>query len=501
MGLRWEYFTPLRNKGSLINYPVLGTATGQQLSGITLQLRNHLWNAQPHNLAPKVGFAYAPSLFRQKLVIRGGFAMAYNHLDIALFNNALEDGPGVASFGLCCAGNGNSAGVKYEKGTSTSPSSFPINPALALGVNPATGFPCQYGSTAGHCLVNSESNEVYGALPNTRQPVSDLYSLDLQYELPYSLLASVGYTGSVGRHFARLVNQNFIYSQCYPATANCSGTTAITPASAAYFAQTDSNQSYNALNVNLTRHLAHGLNLSAYYSWSKSLDQVSNGDGANANANQTNPANNATEWGPADYDVRHRFTATGVYEVPHVHSGNALVKAVANGWQANGVVTWHTAFPWTPVTWNLQANALITGANLVGPTRPLAYYGGAGSSCSNDAWKTGSNFPNGGPAYFNTTPPTSVNAPLYVPGIGRNSFRGPCYFDTDMSFAKETSLDRFDRHMLLRLQVNAYNIFNILQLAPITFNSGGSNIQSATFGESQSGNAGRVLELTARIEF
>jgi hypothetical protein len=190
-----------------------------------------------------------------------------------------------------------------------------------------------------------------------------------------------------------------------------------------------------------------------------------------------------------------------VYEFPHARSGSAFLKTVANGWQANGVLTWHTAFPWTPVTYDLQANELITGANLVGPTRPLAYYGGAGSSCSNSAWQTGSNFSKGGPAYFNTTPPTSVNAPLYVPGIGRNSFRGPCYFDTDMSFAKETTFEPFDRPVSLRLQVNAYNIFNILQLAPISFNSGGSNIQSATFGESQSGDAGRVLELTARFQF
>ena len=501
MGLRWEYFTPLHNKGSMINYPVLGSAPGQQLSGITLQLRNNLWNSQPYNFAPKIGFAFTPPALEQKLVIRGGFAMAYNHLDIALFNNALEDGPGVANFGLCCAGNGNSAGVKYEMGASTSPSSYPINPALSLGINPATGFPCEYGSTAGHCVVNNESYEVYGAFPNTRQPVSDLYSLDVQYELPYSIIGSVGYTGSVGRHFARLVNQNFTNSQCFPATANCGGTTAITPVDAAYFAQTDSNQSYNAMNVSFTRHTAHGLYLSAYYTWSKSLDQVSNGDAADSSANQTNPANNTSEWGPSDYDVSQRIVGTAVYEIPHVHSGSDLMKAVANGWQVNGIVTYYTGFPWTPVTYDLQANELITGANLVGPTRPLAYYGGAGSSCSNSAWETGSNFPKGGPAYFNTTPPTSVNAPFYVPGIGRNSFRGPCYFDADMSFAKETTFNPFDRPVLLRLQVNAYNIFNILQLAPITFNSGGSNIQSGTFGESQNGDAGRVLELTARFQF
>ena len=503
MGLRWEYFTPLRNKGSLINYPVLGAASGQELSGITLHLRDRLWDAQPHNLAPKVGFAFTPPILNNRMVIRGGAALAYNHLDIALFNNAFEDGPNVANFGLCCAGNGNTAGIMYTRGTSASPSSFPFNPSLALGINPATGFPCEYGSTSSNCINNSESYEVYGALPNTRQPMSYLYSLELQYELPYAFVGTVGYTGSVGHHFARLVNQNFIYSQCYPATVNCAGSTSLTPVYAAYFAQTDSNQSYNALNLNLTRHLAKGLYLSAYYTYSKSLDQVSNGDAANSNANQTNPANNASEWGPSDYDARHRITLTGVYELPHLHAGGGLVKAAVNGWQVNGVMTYHTAFPWTPVTWNLQTSPLVTGANVVGPTRPLAYYGGAGSSCSNSAFQTGSNFPKGGTAYFNITAPTSVNAPAYRPGIGRNSFRGPCYFDTDMSFAKEITLDRFDHHSLLRLQVNAYNIFNMLQLQPITNGNADGNaiITSATFGESQSGNAGRVIELSARIQF
>jgi hypothetical protein len=502
MGVRWEYFTPLRNKGFEINYPVLGPP-GNELSGITLQLRNHLWDASPHNFAPKFGFAYQPPILNNKIVIRGGAAFAFNHLDVSLFENALEDGPGVANFGLCCASNSGSAGVKYEMGTSSSPSSFPFNRALALGVNPANGFPCEFGSTPGKCVVNAESFEVYGAPSGTKQPVSILYSLETQYQLPSNMVATIGYTGSVGYDYARLVNQNFIFSQCSPATANCSGTTQITPASAAYFAQTDSHQSYNALNLNLTRRAANGLTLAAYYTYSKSLDQVSNGDLADSNANQTDPANNASEWGPSDYDVRHRITFTGVYELPHVHSDNAFAKAAANGWQVNGILTYHTAFPWTPVTYNLQTSPLVPGANVVGPTRPLAYFGGAGDSCSNDAFKTGSNFAKGGPAYFDTTPPTSENRPNYVPGIGRNSFRGPCFFDTDMSFAKQITLDRFDHHSVLRFQVNAFNIFNILQLQPITNGNAnpGANIQSATFGYAQDADAGRVIEFVARIQF
>jgi hypothetical protein len=51
--------------------------------------------------------------------------------------------------------------------------------------------------------------------------------------------------------------------------------------------------------------------------------------------------------------------------------------------------------------------------------------------------------------------------------------------------------------------VNAYNIFNILQLQPITNGNAnpGANIQSATFGEAQGADAGRVVEFSARIQF
>jgi hypothetical protein len=500
MGLRWENFTPLRNKGFLINYPVLGTTPGRELVDITLQQKNHLWNSQPYNFAPKFGFAYTPNKFNHKAVIRGGFAMAYNHLDIGLFNPALEDGPGVASFGLCCGGPTTTAGIIYATGSSNSPSSFPANPALKTGIGP-NGFPLQVGGAA-----QTTSFEVYGALPNTQYPVSYLYSLETQYELPYLLTATIGYAGSVGHHYARLVNQNFIYNQCIPATLNCNGTNVKTPVNQSFFAQTDSNQSYNSLNLQLTRRMNNGFTLSAIYTYSKSLDQVSNGDGANSNANQTDPANNASEWGPSDYDTRHRVTVSGVYELPHVHSDNLLVKAAANGWQVNGIMTYHTGFPWTPVTFNLQTVPNQIGAAPAGPVRPLAYNGQGGNSCSNNAWLIGSNFPNrttanpGGGNYFSTTLPPNFS---YQPGIGRNSFQGPCYFDVDMSVAKEFGFDAWDHHSLFRFQANFYNAFNKLQLLPITNGNAnnGANIQNKFFGFAQGAGAGRQIEFIARLQF
>jgi len=478
-GLRWEEFTPLANKGFQLNDPVLGP-TGSELSGIKMVQHNHLWGFQHNNWGPKFGFAYTPALLNNKVVVRGGYALAYNHLDIALFNNMLEDGPGIASFGLCCGGNGNTAGIQYGLGTSNSPASYPANPALKQTLN-ANGF-------SGCCV------EVYGVQPGIKYPSTDLYSLEIQRELGAATTVTLGYAGASGRHYARLVDQNFLYNQ------------ANTPVYAAYFAQTDSVANYNSFNVQVRRPMRHNISYSFVYTYAKSMDQVSNGDFADGAANQTNPANNASEYGPSDYDLKHRVVATGLYQTPTFHTHNAVIDALVNGFQVNATYTWHTGFPWTPITTNLNTVPFQNGAATQNVVRPIGYNGQAGTSCSNSAFTSGSNFSNrfngttnvGGANYFTTIlPPTGV----YKPGIGRNSFRGPCYQDVDLSLAKEFAFDLGDHHTQLRLQANMYNAFNELQLQPIGNNSGGSNIASAYFGYAQAADSGRVIEVLGRFHF
>jgi hypothetical protein len=484
-GLRWELFTPLRNKDRQTYYPVLGPA-GSEFTGLTLQPRDYFWQFTPHDFAPKVGFAYLPATMKGKMVVRGGFAMAYNHLDFSLFNTAqLDNGPGIANYSVCCGtaaspfAGGN---IKYALGTSNSASSYPINPAFATGVDPVTHFPKASASGV------APATEAYGALPTTQPPYSYLYSLETQYELARQTSLAIGYSGSLGRHYARIVQQRFIY--------NTGGL-----GNSIYLAQTDSVQAYNGVNVILTRTMSKGLAASVSYTYSKALDQVSNGDGANSLANQTNPANNASEYGPADYDLRHRVTATALYELPHVH-GNHLVQAVANGWQVNGIATYHTGFPFTPITTNISVPSAVTGADTVNPTRPRAVLHPYGTDCSTDALKSGANFSQGGAYYFDTTtlPPGTKS---YLPGVGRNSLRSACYLDIDMSAAKEVAFDLLDHHSLLRFQANLYNAFNILSLAPILNGNAdqGANILSPTFGRASQANAGRVIEFSARLQF
>ena len=79
--------------------------------------------------------------------------------------------------------------------------------------------------------------------------------------------------------------------------------------------------------------------------------------------------------------------------------------------------------------------------------------------------------PVGGANYFTTMLPQTG---VYKPGIGRNSFRGPCYQDVDVSRGQGVRHDFGEHHTLFRLQANMYNFFDELQLQPIGFNTGGS---------------------------
>ncbi len=496
MGLRYEYFAPIHNKTSELNLPVLGPS-GRELSGAGLVPHNSFYEGDFTGYSPKVGFAWSPTALNGKTVIRGGFARAMNRLNFSLFDNADEDGPGFFNFGLCCGSNAaplaaNKAGVpqiQYELGSSSSPFSYAPNPALHakvvnnLPVNP-DGSPIQI--------------EVYGALPRTKIPYAYLYSLEIQTTLPAQFTFTAGYQGSVAHHLPRLVNQNFLYS-----TTN-------SPFSSAYFAQTDSNSNYNALNLQLNKNFHKGYQLSVTYGYAKSLDEISNGYGANSLANQTNPADNPSEYGPSDYDVRHRITVAGVWNIPGTHGERAL-RILTNGWQANGIYTFHTGFPFTPVVINLASNPFVPTAATISPARPYAYLGGFQSSCSNGNYINGNDVKN---TRFVTVTPTGET---YRPGIGRNSFSGPCYTDTDLSFAREQKFTAGQRPLTLRFQANFYNIFNTLNLLPfLNGNADGSaqivgqdpaNAADASaralsnFGKPTGADAGREIEFFARVQF
>lgn len=509
VGVRYEYFGELTNKGFAINNLVLGPA-GNQITGSHLALTNHLYPGTNDAFAPKFGFAWQPAREQGKLVVRGGVGVSFDNLDEEPISPSLENGPGLFNYGLfcggCLAGTGAAgSGLVFEYGSSDSPSSYAANANLASGVNPVTGTP---NNPLGG---GTPEVETYGILPGMKQPTLYNYSLDTQYQLPYEMALTIGYQGSTGFHFLRLVNQDFIYPT---ATGTCAtgGTCTLgvnqTPFYAAYVPTADVHTDYNALNVHLEKRMQHGVTFSGVYTWSKSLDNASE-EGPGFQSNQTNPAFPATEYGPSDFDVRNRVNLVGVWTLPSP-AGHGLMNAALGNWQANAIYTWHTGFPWTPVI-GVPSEVFVNGAATIAPTRPTSYTGFATNNCSNGNFipGKGGNFPLGGPSYFGYGTPGQ-------PGIGRNSFNGPCYMDTDMSFAKEFHFVPWGHESLFRFTANFFNIFNQTNLTPISFGSTESLISFSTnpnnpaapsnapnplFGQSPASDNGRVIEFTGRIQF
>ena len=293
-GFRYEIQTPWHRKAGASSYlPVAGTTANGPLIGATLQPVQNLYNTDYGHYSPKLSFAWNPNYFNNKFVLRGGAATAYNHLDLSLFNNIVKNGPGVFQFGVCCGTSSLDFGSPYDggqilyvHGSGSNLNSFAPNPAFTTGIS-ASGFPnASVGGTPA-------TIEVYGVGPRIRNPLSYLYSLDTQTQLSNTFSLTVGYAGSLGRHYARLVNQVFLY----PTSATVNGTTVSTLANPEYLAQTDSSQAYNSLNVRAEKRMSHGLEIDGTYTWSKGMDNITNGDQSDGNANQTDPANNTCRVG------------------------------------------------------------------------------------------------------------------------------------------------------------------------------------------------------------
>ncbi|HZB44598.1 MAG TPA: TonB-dependent receptor, partial [Pyrinomonadaceae bacterium] len=497
LGLRYEYYAPISEKQGRLSNLFFGS---QGLLNSQVRPVDQLFEPDRNNFAPRLGFAYSPAfggfaglLEENRAVIRGGFGIAYNRIPVAPLNNVRGNTPFFARYGLCCGfpsspfANGQ---ILYAVGADNSVTSFPRNPALGLGINPTTGAP------------NSGSVEIYGAPQELPNPYVYTYSLELQQELPAKLTATIGYQGSAGHKLIRLVNQNFIYPN-NPSFFQV------------FFTTPDVNSNYNALNANLVRRFSEGLQLQANYRWSKSIDQLSY-EGPGFVTNQTFPQDNRTERGPSDFDVRHYFNFSGAYELPFFRQRRDAVGALLGGFEISSIVTYRTGFPFTPVVGGCTSTP---GGPALCPVRPQGYRGPTDIDTSNEAFITGSNFPGGGAPFFTVFEQAGPNGPFQTiapPGIGRNSFRGPGYFNVDMSLVKHTRLGFISELADLELRANFFNVFNKLNLAPFAFGSRAVTVgdfdtrgdalpgvlnNNADFGKATGGLAGRVVELQARFRF
>ena len=221
---------------------------------------------------------------------------------------------------------------------------------------------------------------------------------------------------------------------------------------------------YNALQANVEQRLAHGVQLTAHYTWSRAMNYGSTYFAQNPRV----------EYGPTDTNRNNVFVLSGLWQLP-VGRGNMIntqgkvLNAAIGGWQLSGTTTWESGLPFTPTYAECGADQDID-SNFGSP--------GTSSDCRPD--KTGSTLATHvgsldpsthSITYFAPVAPLSVNGAAAGPfarpafgtigNIGRNSLRGPSDYFADASLFKDFAITE---KMKPQFQFQAFNVFNHVPL-------------------------------------
>ena len=497
LGLRWSYFGPLYSKENNMYVATPGVGANY-LTGLVVSKRNS-WNTQKNNFGPQIGFAWSPSKFNDKFVVRGGYGLNYNQEEIAI-SGSIAANPGLVvqpTFEMA-APNSPNPGIIYA--TSSSPTSltgYPPNKNAVVTFGP-NGLP------VGGVGLN------VGIFPHELPTMRvHHYSLDTQYDLGRQFVATVGYVGNV--------SHNIFFHQNPLATPAASGFPINPQVGGGDYWSVIGHANYNALLAGLRHQFSHQFSADAEFAWAKSLDTSSG-----PYFEQPYPFNVSYDYGRSDYDVSKAFKLIALWQPVFFHGSNHWMEKIAGGWSLSGIFTMHTGFPWSPISNTTTPGNLYCG-NCFGYSQlyPAAFLGGAGTSTSNDQFKMGSNYPKGGAAYFAAVPACSAtittncyttfngatsggNANPPFPGVHRNSLNGPGYRALDATLVKAFGLPNLrglGENAKVEFRLDAYNVFNNLNFK----NSGPgdivNDINAAGFGRAQAALGGRVVTLGARFDF
>jgi hypothetical protein len=289
------------------------------------------------------------------------------------------------------------------------------------GITLENPFPAGAGISLGPFAIN----------PNFDNAYAQDWNLTIQRQLSSTLGVEVAYVGVKGTHLqlSQNINQPFVTGGFYGTTrpfptlpltssvipTQCAPPNPACPIGSFNQVNSGSNSNYNALWATVNKHFSHGLQFQSSYTYSKSLDYNSLSGGETLSIQ--NAYNPRGDYGPSEFDVRHRFVLSGFYELPF--KANRLV----SGWQFG-------------VTQQAQTGSPLTPTLAIGP--------GPGISLTVRPDITGPIQTTGSPLQWFANKALFVSpcvAGVCHPGdLGRDSISGPGFVNTDFSVTKNTKI-------------------------------------------------------------
>lgn len=508
LGLRYEYATTIREKNNQ-----LGNFDPASPSGLIQANGGGLYRGYPWDFGPRVGLAWDIGA-KGTTVIHTGFDVMYDLYPAQVFmplNNATQ--PGLQNIptgwnmvgpnGIVTTPGGN---IALGQVTVSSPAPImPNTPVFASLTAPGITGSC---TTAAPCKIG-------GVYPRLVTPQFFLWNFGVQHAFTNSLTLDVSYVGNHGQHELDFTDLN----QPAPGAAGAAAENARRPyvSQFPWFSNIDVVQAfqysnYDGLQATLKQRFSHGVNFTAGYTYSHSLED-NIGD-----VNMTVPQNSLNpnlEYGNGIQDVRHRFTLQGSYAIPGANAPLQMLK----GWQISSATQLWSPLPYSPVDPTDDVTGTGEGQDrwdLIGKASDFNGYGGYAAIPCYGA--PGSTFANAAGCNVGLPPacvaaasslPTNPNVPASTPGatglsqlnrlgcymsgnsvivppaqgtfgtMSRYELRGKGFSEWDISIMKNWIIKE---RVTTQFRAEIFNVLNMTQFAPLSSTNGANLAQPGKFG-------------------
>jgi hypothetical protein len=460
LGLRWDPFIPYTD----VNNRLACYRAGQQSTVYVKAPVGALfpgdtgcpaggYDADWRNFGPRVGVAYDP-FGDGRTSVRAGYGAFFDRPNTISTNSLANQGP----FGT----------VVSFPGDFTNDVANPY----AGRVNPFPADPFNVPKDVAFVLPHN----MFSYAPEMENGTLHSWNVTGEREIVPTYLVRAAYAGSAGRNLTILREVNAAIYAPGATTATTNQRRPLFPNFGSIVSNEPTGRSlYHSLQLTLDKRFAKGFSVLSSYTLSKTLDHSS--ENKQTGAVQTNPFDLEFDWGPANFDRRHRWVTSILYEIPG-RPDNPVLDAVVSGWSVTGIFLAQSGLPFS-VTSDVDNARSGTGGQLADVVGDPGLPGDRTTAERINQWLNIAAF--------------APNALGTFGNSGRNAFRGPGYQSLDLGLHK---MFHAQGRAKVQVRVEAFNLLN-----NANFNLPTSNQNSGNFGRILTAEDPRIMQLALRVSF
>jgi hypothetical protein len=497
LALRWDYYsnhTPWGNSGFQFSNMTLGSGStfADRIASATVGPVSSVFSSSLTDLwSPRIGFSWDPTRHGM-WTVRGGIGVYHDWVALGQSVDEMRTNP------------------PYLITPTFNSSVDPSLPAPVFALAPSGTYPFNFPlpqfTSQAQLQAASGISSVTAMDRNFKAPLAVNYVVGVEHELPHQNVVGASYSGSEGYNQLTGTDENRYAGSLIQ---NDGTLVRLNPNYGSIDYVDNANQStYNALILTFRGTPVGHAHFQGSYMFSKVQNYPETGTRFDQDGGLgiPDPTKYFTYRGPANWDVRNRFTLSGAYTLPGMHQGAG--KYITGGWEFTSIAVMETGMPY----WVYTTNP-FSAANYSSPTYNASY---GDYNADGDAWAV-PDVPTSNGQYLGSHSRATYKSGVFgtpvqlggnaqevfpVPAEGtdgnepRNLYRNPGMIQWDASLIKNNPIEWIGPSGNLQFRFDFLNLPNHVNLSTVD-----ANMADPTFGVVTSALQSRQLQLGVHLAF